>query len=283
MDGVTATVEIRKQPTLSALPVVAMTANAMQGDRNRCLAAGMNDHIAKPIEPEDLWKALLKWIAPHQLVKLAPPEPAQPNEELELPSAIEGLDMVSGLRRVLGKKHVYLSMLRRFVSGQKSAVIDIYNALIRDDPPLAERLAHTLKGASGTIGATGVQQLAAELEDAIKRKRPREEIEVHLAAIRDPLKSLVTQLDNKLPVEQAVVPDRVDVAPLRLICSQLIELLREGDSEAADLFDTHADVLRKAFPAQFSAIAAAIRVFDFPTTLIALSACANTLIAEPSL
>jgi PAS domain S-box-containing protein len=144
MDGVTATIEIRKQPSLKELPVVAMTANAMQGDRNRCLAAGMNDHIAKPIEPEDLWKALLKWIAPRQPEKLATPRQLHLPDEPALPSNIEGLDMVSGLRRVLGKKQVYLSMLRRFVAGQKSVVVDIDNALVRDDPALAERLAHTL-------------------------------------------------------------------------------------------------------------------------------------------
>ena len=66
MDGITATQEIRKLPQFAHLPVVAMTANAMDGDRQRCLDAGMNDHIPKPVEPEDLWKALLKWIgAPH--------------------------------------------------------------------------------------------------------------------------------------------------------------------------------------------------------------------------
>jgi len=282
MDGVSATIEIRKQPSLNELPVVAMTANAMQGDRDRCLAAGMNDHISKPIEPEDLWKALLKWITPRQSGTLAlTGHPAQP-EELELPSGIEGLDMVSGLRRVLGKKQVYLSMLRRFVSGQKSVVVDIYNALIRDDPPMAERLAHTLKGASGTIGAAGVQQLAAELEDAIKQHRPREEVEMHLAAVRVPLDTLVTQLDQKLPAEKAGVAETVDSERLRLVCTQLIELLRQGDSEAADVFDSHADLLDAAFPALFQAIATSIRAFDFPTTLITLQTAANTLLAGPS-
>jgi PAS domain S-box-containing protein len=282
MDGVTATVEIRKQPLLSGLPVVAMTANAMQGDRNRCLAAGMNDHIAKPIEPDDLWKALLKWISPRQSAKLAKPgNPEQP-EALDLPSDIEGLDMVGGLRRVLGKKQVYLSMLRRFVAGQKSIVVDIYSALTRDDPPVAERLAHTLKGASGTIGATGVQQLAAELEDAIKRHRPREELEVHLAAIRVPLDTLVTQLNQKLPAEKDQVADAVDLEQLKLVCTQLIELLQEGDSEAADVFDAHADLLGAAFPTQFSAMTGSIRAFDFPSTLFTLRACANTLLAGSS-
>jgi two-component system sensor histidine kinase/response regulator len=283
MDGVTATIEIRKWPSLSALPVVAMTANAMQGDRDRCLAAGMNDHIAKPIEPEDLWKALLQWITPRQSGKPTTLEHSDLAEELELPSDIEGLDMVSGLRRLLGKKHIYIAMLRRFVSGQKSAVVDIYNALIRDEPQIAERLAHTLKGASGTIGATGVQQLAAQLEDAIKQDRPREELEAHLAAIRVPLETLVTQIDQKLPAEKEPLAVQVNTEQLTPICAQLIELLREGDSEAADLFEKHAALLGAAFPAQFPAMAAAIRSFDFPATLIALRAAAATLLVEPLL
>jgi two-component system sensor histidine kinase/response regulator len=277
MDGVTATEEIRKLPALGALPVVAMTANAMQGDRDRCLAAGMNDHIAKPIEPEDLWKALLKWIAPRQPGNFAKPGYPDSSEHLELPSGIEGLDMVSGLRRVLGKKHVYIAMLRRFVAGQKSVVVDIYNALIRDDPPLAERLTHTLKGASGTIGAVAVQQLAAELEEAIKRRQPREELEGHLAAIRVPLETLVTQLNLKLPAQKVEAADAVDSVLLRQVCSQLIELLSEGDSEAVDVFDLHADLLDAAFPEQFAAMTTAIRAFDFPATLIPLRAGANTL------
>jgi two-component system sensor histidine kinase/response regulator len=283
MDGITATVEVRKQPALSALPVVAMTANAMQVDRDRCLAAGMNDHIAKPIEPEDLWKALVKWIAPRQSGELAMPKHPVMPEELELPSDIDGLDMVSGLRRVLGKKQVYLSMLRRYVAGQKTVVVDIYNALMRDDPAVAERLAHTLRGASGTIGATGVQQLAAELEDAIKQHLPREEIEAHLATVRAPLETLVTQLSDKLPPEKDAVANTVDSQRLRLVCDQLMELLRESDSEAADVFDVNADLLGAAFPAQFSAMATAIRSFDFPTTLGTLSACVNTKLAGPHL
>ncbi|MBK7000050.1 MAG: response regulator [Rhodoferax sp.] len=287
MDGVTATQEIRKQPSLVRLPVVAMTANAMQGDRDRCLAAGMNDHIAKPIEPEDLWKALLKWITPRHPVQ--PGQSVQPGKlaipgpgETQLPSDIEGLDMASGLRRMLGKKQVYLSMLRRFVAGHKTAVVDIANALMGDDLPMAERLAHTLKGASGTIGAVGVQQLAGELEEVIRLRHPREEIEAHLGAVRVPLDTLITQLNQKLPAEKEQVADAVDSQRLQQVCTQLIKLLQEGDSEATDVFERHADLLGTAFPAQFPVMATAIRAFDFPTTLTTLRASANTLLAGPS-
>jgi CheY-like chemotaxis protein len=72
MDGVTATREIRKDERFKDLAIVAMTANAMRADRDRCIAAGMNDHIAKPIEPEDLWQALLKWIKPKHVMSARP-------------------------------------------------------------------------------------------------------------------------------------------------------------------------------------------------------------------
>src|SRR5665647_2465698 len=125
MDGVTATQEIRKEARFKDLPVVAMTANVMQGDCDRCMAAGMNDHVAKPIEPEVLWTALLKWIKPHQSTGAFVEEKPQVVADVDLPSGIEGLDMADGLRRVLGKKPLYLSMLRLFVVGQKSVVAQI--------------------------------------------------------------------------------------------------------------------------------------------------------------
>jgi PAS domain S-box-containing protein len=277
MDGVTATLEIRRQPLLKGLPVVAMTANAMRADRDRCLAAGMNDHIAKPIEPEDLWKALLKWIVPRKIGGIA--ISGQPNltEEQALPSNIEGLDMVSGLRRVLGKKHVYLSMLRRFVTGQKSVVVDIYNALMRDDPLLAERLAHTLKGASGTIGAAGVQHLAAELEDAIRRHQPRETIEMHLVAVRFPFESLIAELEKKLPAEIAQMAAMVDPGQIKSVCDQLLCLLIEGDSEAFDVLEAHATLFGSALPVQYPVLMAAIGAFDFPSALKTLRSVMETL------
>jgi PAS domain S-box-containing protein len=277
MDGLTTTREIRRQAALRDLPIVAMTANAMQSDRDSCLAAGMNDHIAKPIEPENLWKAMLNWIAPRRPGVLAKADLPVLEDIVELPAGIEGLDMVSGLRRVLGKKKVYISMLRRFAAAQKGAATDIYNALFREDPATAERMAHTLKGASGSIGAAGVQQLASELENSIRLRRPREDLEAQLARVRAPLETLVTQLNQKLPVETAGTAHAVDPEQLTQVCNQLMALLRDGDSEAADLFDSHADLLAAAFPAQFATLASAMRGFDFPNALRTLKAASSAL------
>jgi PAS domain S-box-containing protein len=198
MDGVTATVALRLDPRWKALPVVAMTANAMQADRKRCLAAGMNDHIAKPIEPEDLWKTLLKW------VKLRhPPSAPEPGnktaDELSFLPDIEGLDSNNALRRVLGKKTLYGSMLRKFINGQKSVVTAICGALQENAWEGAERLAHTLKGVAGNIGATEVASLATQLESALNERQPRSQIDAYLQRLSAPLDHLIGQLERHLP------------------------------------------------------------------------------------
>ncbi|MBI2768731.1 MAG: response regulator [Burkholderiales bacterium] len=168
MDGVTATLEIRKLRHLAGLPVVAMTANAMQRDRQRCLDAGMNDFLVKPIDPDALFAMLLKWIKPQRdgTAGIAAALPAAP---VQAPAAC-GLDVALGLSRMMGKKPLYRAMLRRFADGQAGGGEAIRDALQSGDWALAERLAHTTKGVAGNIGATGLPECAAELETALREK-----------------------------------------------------------------------------------------------------------------
>jgi signal transduction histidine kinase/CheY-like chemotaxis protein len=276
MDGLTATQEIRKEERFEHLPVVAMTANAMQADRDRCLAAGMNDHVAKPIEPEDLWKTLLKWIKPRRSTAAAAEMKPQADRDADLPSGIEGLDMVSGLRRVLGKKPLYLSMLRKFVSGQKSATAEIIEVLQGNDWGTAERLAHTLKGVSGNIGATGLQQLAEKLEAAIKERQPRKTVDDRLDELKKPLENLIAQLEQKLPEERDKTAVTVDQKKLKAVCDRLEALLADDDAEAGDVLDENADLLNAAFPNHYRKIDDGIRSFDFEAALAALRAASGT-------
>ena len=270
MDGVTATREIRKEQRFQELPIVAMTANAMPADRERCLAAGMNDHVAKPIEIEELWLALLKWIKPRHSTQA--PARAKPHAaaQADLPAAIDGLDMTGGLRRVLGKKPLYVSMLRKFIAGQKSAIPAIVNALDGNDWEGAERLAHTLKGVSGNIGAAGVQRLAAELEAVINERQPRGAVDVRLAALRQPLDALIAQLDQKLPVAQARTAVVVESDNLAAVCHKLEALLVDDDAKAVATFDANADLLDAAFPTQYRELERSIQSFDFASALAAL-------------
>jgi PAS domain S-box-containing protein len=269
MDGVMATQEIRKDARFRELPVVAMTANSMQSDRDRCMAAGMNDHVAKPIEPEDLWKALLKWIKPKHSVATVV-LPTGNKQDVQLPSGIEGLDMKNGLRRVLGKKPLYLSMLRKFIAGQKYITASIFQELENNDWDKAMRLAHTLKGVSGNIGATNLQHLAEKLELAIKEKMPREQVDGQLDLLVEPLESLIAQLEQKLPVVPATTSVTVHKEELKSACIRLESLLADDDSEATEAWELNANMFNAAFPAEFQKIDAYIHSFNFEAALIAL-------------
>jgi PAS domain S-box-containing protein len=275
MDGVTASREIRKQERFRDLPVVAMTANAMQGDRDRCLAAGMNDHVAKPIEPEDLWKALLKWIKPqHPTDSAVNPQAVQ---EVQLPAAIDGLDMANGLRRVLGKKPLYLSMLRKFVAGQKSVIEEILKALEDNLWDTAERIVHTLKGVAGNIGATSLQHLAENLETAIKERCPREEVDAQLDGLKKQLDYFIVQLEQKLPKEPIKAATTVDQDKVKAVCTRLEALLTDDDAEAADVLNANANLLMAAFPNHYRKIDDGIRSFDFEAALVELRSAIETL------
>ena len=206
MDGLAATRAIRKIPRLAQLPVVAMTANAMEQDRRRCIDAGMNDAVIKPIDPQQLWEALLRWIPVGNPMGAAVDGPAPaPKAPVpgELPAGIAGLDIALGLRRMAGKKSLYRAMLARYATGQADVCDRIHDALAMGDIPAAERLAHTTKGVSGSIGATGVEALAGALENSLRNYDPPVQVQAHLEELRQSLRQLVAALARELPADAA--------------------------------------------------------------------------------
>jgi two-component system, sensor histidine kinase and response regulator len=199
MDGVSATRHIRAISRLAELPIVAMTANAMEQDRQRCIDAGMNDSLTKPIDPEAMWSTLLRWVPAvdsERAVAAANPN-ARPIDAAQLPS-IPGLDTALGLSRMLGKRSLYLAMLRRFVASQRSVPEQIHDALSVGDLPTAERLAHTSRSVAGTIGATAIQNLAAELERSLKEYEQPLHVQRRLLEFERPMGDLVAALATQL-------------------------------------------------------------------------------------
>ncbi len=278
MDGITATREIRKLPQYAELPIVAMTANAMEGDREKCLAAGMQDHVAKPIDPDMLWRALLHWIKPREGLPVGfhtePHRKATGDGEKEewTPPAIAGIDTALGLKRTVGKGSLYLAMLRKFLDGQADALAQVSAALDVDDWQLAERLAHTLKGTAGNIGATLIQEAAAKLEAVIAAHAPRPEVDTRLAEAKQPLDETVAALRVSLPDEVPADAPAADPAEVYKQVARLAELLADDDAEANELLIEHADVFRTAFGKGYASIADAIGRFDFEKALAALNA-----------
>ncbi|MDB5846288.1 MAG: hypothetical protein JWP29_40, partial [Rhodoferax sp.] len=177
MDGFTATTRLRENPAWDKLPVIAMTANAMAGDRERVLAVGMNDHIAKPLNVAEMFATIARWVTPRR------PQPLtgeggtahvlSPDGANQLPAALDqaqdfkaldGIDTQAGLARTLNNPALYQRLLLRFLEGQAGFVARFDTALARADTEQVRLDAHTLKGTAGSIGAMAVALAADALE-----------------------------------------------------------------------------------------------------------------------
>ena len=172
MDGFAATKEIRKLPGESGkIPIIAMTAHTMTGDREKSLAAGMNDHIGKPIDPERLFTTLMKWINPRGEVppeeSLLEPSLADPEDLFSL-SGFPGITSTTGLARLGGNRELYEHLLIKFRRDFGASHEEFLRLLSQGEFQHAQRLAHTLQGVAGNIGADSVRGAAAALEDALK-------------------------------------------------------------------------------------------------------------------
>jgi len=169
MDGLEATRAIRAEPRFADLPIIAMTANAMQGDRERYLAAGMNDYVSKPVIARELFSALARWVQPTASAE-APPLPPSPPESVDLASSpipsLPGVDVEAGIARANGKVALYRKLLGMFRDNQQAFQTQFLAARQAGEAAEARRIAHSLKGAAGTLGMTEVQARAAALERA---------------------------------------------------------------------------------------------------------------------
>jgi two-component system sensor histidine kinase/response regulator len=293
LDGLEATRALREEPRFAALPVIAMTANALASDVEICRAAGMSDHIAKPLEEAALWQTLGRWVtAP---ARLAPPRaaarasgvmaaaPAVVGATPAAPPALEslgvappalapgrpqrwrdivGLDSVAGLRRVLHREDVYEKLLAKFVEGQRGFPEQIEAALDAGDLVTAERLAHTLNGVAGTLGAVPVQQAAREVEQRIRARKPRVDVEQALGPLHRELRALLGQLSLVL-TQPPPEPVFVDLVLLGETCGELARLLAASESDVVPLFERGAPLLQAAFAERFAPLSAAIQAYDF--------------------
>jgi len=257
MDGYQATARLRSDTRFATLPIIAMTAHATMEEKQRCLATGMNDHISKPIDPDNLFETVGRFYKRVEQASasevFASPPAVKPAIEPDALPAIPGLDAPDGLARVAGNRKLYLKLLRQFVEQQGPALSQINDALTNGDPALAERLAHTLKGVAGNIGAKSVHSAAAVLEKVIRSKAPAAEVESAKQQVAAALDPLVAGLNAGLgspaakPAVSTQVP-MVDAAKTREAAAHLSKLLSEFDPGAADFIDTNRPALQSLFP-----------------------------------
>jgi signal transduction histidine kinase/CheY-like chemotaxis protein len=283
MDGITATKAIRSNPRFQFLPIVAMTANAMDRDRQICLEAGMNDHIAKPIDPEKLFDALLRWVpsrSPSALAAqggIAPGSVSSPVIQSDS-LAILGIDVDTALKRTGGNVKRYESLLRRFADSQATAVTDFRTALIANDTPTAQRIAHSLKGAAANLGVSAVAQAAAEAESAIDSNQ---DIPHVLEALSRSLDASLAAIRSALPKEIAPNNSALTAGDPSIVAqplSQLKKLLESDDGDAADfILDVRPNLCKVLTPTEVDALVGHVSNFAYSDALQSLSGIATRL------
>jgi len=285
MDGHQATKLIRADASFDDLPIVAMTAHAMVEERESCFASGMNAHLAKPINPKELYHAISHWCPEH--VSGSNFDNVQlPLQDIGNSLQIEGIDVEEGLSRTLGNRSFYLELLSRFCDDQRNVVEHIRDAVEAGDNLLAERLAHTLKGVAGLIGAKTIQPFAAELELKLHDQISMAEMEQVLVETARAMQITISAIDQVLAQEKSInKPDTkvLDLAPVdhELMQNLLVKccnLLRDYDGEAVDLLLESGEMIANAFGVDVQKqVMRAVRQFDYDAALNLLSNSAKNL------
>jgi two-component system sensor histidine kinase/response regulator len=309
MDGYTATREIRKNPAFNDLPIVAMTANAMAGDKEKVIDAGMWDHIAKPLNVRDMFATMAKWIRSKsaQAITTVAPEigtakgtghggdasataPKDPEEVVGAAVAdggladLPGIDIRAGLATTMDNPKLYTRLLVKFRDSQGNFA-HIFAAARQDaDAAAAARAAHTLKGTAGNIGAKGVQTAAEELEHACLVGAAAADVDALLVKTLAQLEPVIQGLkavgETPASTSQPAATEpttpgstlEVDAMQLQAALERLTALLKDSDSDASDALEALQELARNTpLAATLKRVGRAIGDFDFDAALLALN------------
>jgi len=272
MDGITATKLLRSDPRLQSFPIIAMTAHALVEERQRCLDAGMNDHVSKPIDPDALFSTLLRWAKPRPTQTSEPHAvPQKETEDITIPK-IAGIDVDDGLKRVAGNKRLFRDLLTQFAAKQGDATAEILSALASGDLKLAERIAHTVKGVAGNLGIVNVQSAAQNLEKAI-REGHHESVHSLLDEFADSLSHQVTAIRLALPTSEPAKHEEVQTTPFNEAEAldaivRLRTLLAASDGSSEEAFHNLRSIVGSVVDgSQLETMGNLINNFDFEAAL----------------
>ena len=278
MDGLEATRRIRQLPGYAQTPILALTANAFAEDRAVALAAGMNDYIPKPVDPDNLIRTLAKWLP--QACRSQPPADAHaPKEEDDLRqrlNLVDGLKVEAGLRSLRGDLNRLAHFLRRFAAEHTHEVETLRDEILRGDNTSAKRRAHTLKGLAATLGLDRIERLAQEAELNLTKPATDDSRQAIIGALSEALATACGSIHVHLGGSPAPSPAAArHVPPHPDLKAQLLHWRRQLATDDLDAADTHASLqaeLQRCDPALAEALARAVDQFDFADALARLDA-----------
>lgn len=289
MDGYEATRQIRKTPTFAELPIIATTANALQAEREKCLQAGMNAYITKPIDTTLLFRTMGHWIKEKQRSssrKLSLGETKQPPETNKISAIndngipdLDGINIQSALSRLGGNQKLYQKLLVNFCNNHQNDIKEILQAIELGELITAERMVHTIKGAAGNIGALEVFTDAGSLEDVF-RGNTLENVEPLIKQLEKSLELVFTSIsfwEEKGVETSSSEHDGTNVAPLMTSLEELAKLLSDNDLAAGDYLDEIViQTKNTAFSDQLAQIKVLVDQYDFEGSIVILSEILRT-------
>ncbi|WP_462158664.1 PAS domain S-box protein [Pseudoalteromonas sp. GB56] len=270
MDGYTATKRIREQSQFADLPIIAMTANAMAGDREKVLVVGMNDHIAKPIDVNEMFNIMAKWITPVKRTEFSKEHRDVKSQDF---SHLYGIDTQRGLQTTQDNPQLYVKLLKRFYEGYQCFEEEFGAALETNNSAEAIRCVHNLKATAGNIGATKLYHQAEQLELVCGNSIEREHIGSQLTNVIDELNTVLSSL-NTLNLQQ--YGEQTNVALEQPIMwaklEELQSLIAEFDTDAVALLELMMPSLREHIASTtLNSLTKAIESYDFDNAAATLA------------
>ncbi|MFO7803929.1 MAG: PAS domain S-box protein, partial [Desulfovermiculus sp.] len=245
MDGFEATRNILKR--FPDLPVIALSAAVMEADQKQAREAGMQAHLAKPIDSRELYRTLARWLPVQDSFPQETDE--QPREDPVLPDSLEGFDLNQGLKSADGDKHFYLKMLHRFDHQLDSEFAGLEGQLDPDPDGSGPRKVHTLKGMAGTVGAVRLAEVATSIDHALKQDQAISRSTVQ--ELRQAMEAAKIQLAT-LPSTREQVPE-TDPAQGRAAMAELLQLLQANEMVDEDVLTTAVHYIQRRLDGQRSA------------------------------